>query len=147
MSKTPQAIRGTQDIFGSDAEAFAFVVETFERVRKLYRFRRVEMPVFEKTEVFARSIGETTDINPRGILLVGSLPSLDLLVPLLTQKIILSIEMSLPRPKFMVQAIARVTWIEAVEEEQKRCSMGLTFNDISQEDREKLFQFLVWQRT
>ncbi|PLK25410.1 histidine--tRNA ligase [Porphyrobacter sp. TH134] len=60
--KTPQAIRGTQDIFGSDAEAFAFVVETFERVRRLYRFRRVEMPVFEKTEVFARSLGETTDV-------------------------------------------------------------------------------------
>ena len=62
MSKTPQAIRGTQDIFGPDAEAFAFVVETFERVRKLYRFRRVEMPVLEMTEVFARSIGETTDV-------------------------------------------------------------------------------------
>ncbi|MEO1922176.1 histidine--tRNA ligase [Blastomonas marina] len=62
MPKTPQAIRGTQDIFGADAEAFAFVVETFERVRRLYRFRRAEMPVFEKTEVFARSIGETTDI-------------------------------------------------------------------------------------
>jgi histidyl-tRNA synthetase len=61
-NKTPQAIRGTQDIFGPDAEAFAFVVETFERVRKLYRFRRAEMPVFEKTEVFARSIGETTDV-------------------------------------------------------------------------------------
>lgn len=59
---TPQAIRGTQDIFGADAEAFAFVVETFERVRKLYRFRRVEMPVFEKTEVFSRAIGETTDV-------------------------------------------------------------------------------------
>ncbi len=61
-SKTPQAIRGTQDIFGADAEAFAFVVETFERVRKLYRFRRVEMPVFERTEVFSRAIGETTDV-------------------------------------------------------------------------------------
>jgi histidyl-tRNA synthetase len=60
--KTPQAIRGTQDIFGAEAEAFAHVVETFERVRKLYRFRRVEMPVFEKTEVFSRSIGETTDV-------------------------------------------------------------------------------------
>lgn len=60
--QTPQAIRGTQDIFGADAEAFAFVVETFERVRKLYRFRRVEMPVFEKTAVFSRSLGETTDV-------------------------------------------------------------------------------------
>lgn len=59
---TPQAIRGTQDIFGPEAEAFAHVVETFERVRRLYRFRRAEMPVFEKTEVFSRSIGETTDV-------------------------------------------------------------------------------------
>ncbi len=60
--QVPQAIRGTQDIFGAEAEAFAHVVEVFERVRKLYRFRRVEMPVFEKTEVFSRSIGETTDV-------------------------------------------------------------------------------------
>jgi len=62
MSSTPQAIRGTQDIFGPEAEAFAHVVETFERVRKLYRFRRAEMPVFEKTAVFSRSLGETTDV-------------------------------------------------------------------------------------
>jgi len=61
-AKTPKAIRGTQDIFGPEAEAFAFVVETFERVRRLYRFRRAEFPVFEKTEVFARSLGETTDV-------------------------------------------------------------------------------------
>src|SRR5688500_4196668 len=64
MSKieTPRPIRGTQDIFGAEAEAFAHVVGTFERVRKLYRFRRVEMPVFERTEVFSRSLGETTDV-------------------------------------------------------------------------------------
>ncbi len=60
--KTPDAIRGTQDIFGPDAEAFSRVVEAFERVRRLYRFRRIEMPVFEKTTVFSRSLGETTDV-------------------------------------------------------------------------------------
>ncbi|WP_121118808.1 histidine--tRNA ligase [Croceibacterium ferulae] len=60
--KTPQPVRGTQDIFGPEADAFAHVVETFERVRRLYRFRRVEMPVFERTEVFSRSLGETTDV-------------------------------------------------------------------------------------
>jgi len=60
--ETPQAIRGTQDIFGPEAEAFNHVVETFDRVRRLYRFRRVEMPVFEKTQVFSRSLGETTDV-------------------------------------------------------------------------------------
>ena len=61
-TQTPQAIRGTQDIFGAEAEAFARVVETFERLRRLYRFRRAEMPVFEKTAVFSRSLGETTDV-------------------------------------------------------------------------------------
>jgi histidyl-tRNA synthetase len=60
--KTPQAIRGTQDIFGAEAEAFGHVVETFDRVRRLYRFARVDMPVFEKTQVFSRSLGETTDV-------------------------------------------------------------------------------------
>ena len=29
---------------------------------QLYRFRRIEMPVFEATAVFARSLGETTDV-------------------------------------------------------------------------------------
>src|ERR687889_287374 len=62
MSKGPQRIRGTQDIWGEDADRFQAVVDTFERVRRLYGFRRVEMPVFEATAVFARSIGETTDI-------------------------------------------------------------------------------------
>ena len=62
MSKGPQRIRGTQDIWGEDADRFNAVVEAFERVRRLYAFQRVETPVFEATEVFARSIGETTDI-------------------------------------------------------------------------------------
>lgn len=60
--KTPAAVRGTQDIYGIDAEAFAFVVETFDRIRRLYRFGRLEMPAIEKTEVFSRAIGETTDV-------------------------------------------------------------------------------------
>jgi histidyl-tRNA synthetase len=62
MSKGPQKIRGTQDIWGEAADRFQTVVAAFERVRRLYGFRRVEMPVFEATEVFSRSIGETTDI-------------------------------------------------------------------------------------
>jgi histidyl-tRNA synthetase len=62
MSKGPQRVRGTQDIWGEEADRFQTVVAAFERVRRLYGFGRVEMPVFESTAVFARSIGETTDI-------------------------------------------------------------------------------------
>ncbi|SNS58061.1 histidyl-tRNA synthetase [Sphingomonas laterariae] len=59
---TPQAIRGTQDMLGEDVQRFAKVVETFDKVRRLYGFGRVEVPVFEATAVFARSLGETTDV-------------------------------------------------------------------------------------
>ena len=60
--ETPRRIRGTQDIFGDDQRRHAHVLETFERLRRLYCFQRVDVPIFEATEVFARSIGETTDV-------------------------------------------------------------------------------------
>ena len=60
--QTPHRVRGTQDIFGEEQRRFAHVLQTFERVRALYCFQRVDVPVFEATEVFARSIGETTDV-------------------------------------------------------------------------------------
>jgi histidyl-tRNA synthetase len=47
---------------GEAAARFDHVIETFNRVRKLYGFGRVEVPVFEATAVFARSLGETTDV-------------------------------------------------------------------------------------
>ncbi len=60
--ETPKRVRGTQDIFGDEQRRFAHVLATFERVRALYCFQRVDIPIFEATEVFARSIGETTDV-------------------------------------------------------------------------------------
>ena len=62
MSMRAQRIRGTQDIQGEDALRFARVVEAFDRVRRLFAFERIEIPVFEATQVFSRSLGETTDV-------------------------------------------------------------------------------------
>ena len=59
---TPQAVRGTQDMFGEFEERFAHVVATFERVRRLYGFKGLQMPVIEPTAVFSRSLGEATDV-------------------------------------------------------------------------------------
>lgn len=49
-------------MMGEAAERFDHVVRTFDRVRRLYGFGRVEVPVFESTSVFARGLGETTDV-------------------------------------------------------------------------------------
>src|SRR5918997_1506334 len=62
MSSKVQAVRGTQDMLGEEAERFHAVVAAFDRVRRLYGFQRVEVPMFETTSVFARTLGETTDV-------------------------------------------------------------------------------------
>jgi histidyl-tRNA synthetase len=60
--ETPQPVRGTQSLLGEDADRFHAVIAAFDRVRRLYGFKRVEVPVIEPTAVFARSLGETTDV-------------------------------------------------------------------------------------
>ena len=60
--ETPQPIRGTQSMLGDEADRFHEVVAAFDRVRRLYGFKRVEVPLIEPTQVFARTMGETTDV-------------------------------------------------------------------------------------
>ena len=64
MSKisTPLPIRGMQSMLGEEADRFHEVIGVFDRVRRLYGFKRVEVPVLEPTSVFARTMGETTDV-------------------------------------------------------------------------------------
>src|SRR6476620_7503325 len=57
-----QPVRGTQSLLHEDADRLAAVVSAFDKVRRLYGFRRVEVPTIEPTGVFARTIGETTDV-------------------------------------------------------------------------------------
>src|SRR5881275_802960 len=57
-----QPVRGTQSLLGEDVDRLAAVVPASDRVRRLYGFKRVEVPTIEHTAVFARTIGETTDV-------------------------------------------------------------------------------------
>jgi histidyl-tRNA synthetase len=57
-----QPIRGMQSLVGEEADRMHAVVQAFDRVRRLFGFKRVEVPVLEPTAVFSRSLGETTDV-------------------------------------------------------------------------------------
>src|SRR4029453_13753385 len=58
----PQPIRGTQSMIGEEVDRFHAAISAFDRVRRLFGFKRVEVQGIEQTEVFARSTGETTDV-------------------------------------------------------------------------------------
>ena len=55
-------VRGTHDIVGEEALRHRKVVETGRAVAARYGYYEVATPVFEFTEVFARTLGETSDV-------------------------------------------------------------------------------------
>ncbi|WP_395714862.1 histidine--tRNA ligase [Reyranella sp.] len=61
MSKL-QPVRGTHDLLPDDYRRFAHVVDVARHVARLYGYREMATPIFEFTELFARGIGETTDV-------------------------------------------------------------------------------------
>ena len=59
---TIQAVKGTRDILPGETERWQRVEDVARRVFRRYGFREIRTPIFESTELFARGIGEATDI-------------------------------------------------------------------------------------
>ncbi|QSO52605.1 histidine--tRNA ligase [Alicyclobacillus curvatus] len=57
-----QRPRGTEDILPGVVEHWQKLEASVREVCRLYNFREIRTPVFEHTELFARGVGETTDI-------------------------------------------------------------------------------------
>jgi histidyl-tRNA synthetase len=57
-----KAVRGTRDILPPDTALWQFVEQASRDVFHRYAFQEVRTPVFEDTQLFARGVGEETDI-------------------------------------------------------------------------------------
>lgn len=57
-----KSIKGTKDILPGEVEAWQHIEATVRRVMHSFNYREIRTPVFELTALFARSIGELTDI-------------------------------------------------------------------------------------
>ena len=57
-----RAIKGTRDILPADSALWNWFEQTARDVFETYGFRDIRLPVFEETVLFARSIGEETDV-------------------------------------------------------------------------------------
>lgn len=53
---------GIEDIFPDKIERWNFIIETAKDVFRRYNYRELIIPVMEYTEVFARGLGDQTDI-------------------------------------------------------------------------------------
>ncbi len=57
-----QPVRGTRDLIGEDFRRHAHVIDTARRVAATYGFDEWSTPIFEDTRVFARTLGDTSDV-------------------------------------------------------------------------------------
>lgn len=57
-----RGIKGVKDILPDQIDRWLLIEHTARRFARVYGFREIRLPIFEVTELFARSIGATTDI-------------------------------------------------------------------------------------
>ena len=55
-------IKGFTDLFPPEVDKYLFMEEVAREVFSLYGFKEIRIPIVEKTELFARSIGDDTDV-------------------------------------------------------------------------------------
>jgi len=56
------AVKGFKDILPQEAGKWRYIEETARKIFTEFGFREIRIPILEKTELFKRGIGETTDI-------------------------------------------------------------------------------------
>jgi histidyl-tRNA synthetase len=61
-TKLLQPVRGTHDLLPDAARVQRHVVQTLQTVAENYGYQEIATPLFEFTEVFARTLGETSDV-------------------------------------------------------------------------------------
>ncbi len=62
MAATVKAIKGTRDILPPEIHKWHFVEDKARSICATYGYEEIRTPIFEATELFARGIGEVTDI-------------------------------------------------------------------------------------
>ena len=62
MSGQLQPVRGTRDLYGPELKSMLHIVEQSRQVAEHYGFEDFETPIFESTDVFKRTLGDTSDI-------------------------------------------------------------------------------------
>lgn len=62
MNLVADAIKGTQDVLPKEAYKWHYIESVARDIAKQFDFKEIRTPVFEKTELFQRGVGDTTDV-------------------------------------------------------------------------------------
>jgi hypothetical protein len=87
--------------------------------------------------------GTTANLSGSGLLLVGKLPSISWIPALLTEEIMIGVNLILPSFEMPVKALTRVAWVEAMQKGSDRIALGLKFKEITKESQDEILKYII----
>ncbi len=104
-----------------------------------YKFLSKSVPV-DSEGIFE---GSTSNLSQSGLLMLGKIPSISWIPGLLTEDILIGINLILPSLDLPIKALTRVAWVESFPKGSERCSLGLRFKEITKEHQDEILKYII----
>lgn len=108
-----------------------------------YRFLCEEMDHPELTMMWD---GDTSNLSGGGLLLRARIPDYDWLPSLLGGRMQVGVNLILPECDLPVKALARVAWIEGLDETSGVAMLGLVFREITRDAQDEVLRYVIQTR-
>jgi hypothetical protein len=104
-----------------------------------YKFLSKTFPVSDK-DVHE---GFTSNLSGSGLILTVKIPDGETLIHLLTNEIVIGLNMLLPSQDEAIKALAVVEWVDALPEMPGKCGLGVRFVDMPKECSDQILRYTI----
>ncbi len=121
---------------GYERESYGYL-KTHHSMKVDYAFVRLGMVSDNRQSGRARYFGKNSFI------LEAELPKLSMVQELLTHKVKVEVHLHLPSEVLPIKALTLTSWIETIDPVSYKCKIGLTFEEIADEVKAKLYNYVI----
>ena len=87
--------------------------------------------------------GSTANLSAGGMLLAGRIPDPAWVVDLLTGRVWVALNLAIPGDAEPIKAVSKVAWIERMEPDLSVCPIGLVFEEIAADDKNRIQRYVI----
>jgi c-di-GMP-binding flagellar brake protein YcgR len=87
--------------------------------------------------------GSTSNISGSGLVLVTKIPDGDSLTHLLTNELVVGLNILLPSQNEAIKALAKLSYVEALPEMPGKCGLSLRFLDMPKESSDQILRYTI----
>jgi len=106
-------------------------------VRYKFLSKTMEVPDKEVHE------GATNNLSGTGLILIAKIPDGETLIHLLTNEILVGLNIQIPSVDEPVKALGNISFIEALPEMPGKCGLSVRFLDMPKEDSDQILRYTI----